>query len=276
MKDIISCSRRTDIPAFYYDKLQGWLKDKSITCVNPYYPEKEYVVDLSPEQIHSIVLWSKDFSKVADNPGYLSLYNLFFQYTITLYGSYIEPKVPTFNQTCKTLEKLINQYNSRQFNIRFDPIFFADFITSTYNSRLLLFHKLCRTLNDLGYDKSTITTSYISMYGPVKKRLGNTELEMIDCSQEDKIKFFEELWLISRSYGYDLYACANDDLTNIAGIKKAHCIDKDILTELFGKCTTSKDSGQRKSCGCVKSKDIGGYLTCNHGCVYCYANPLID
>lgn len=33
-----------------------------------------------------------------------------------------------------------------------------------------------------------------------------------------------------------------------------------------------KDKGQRECCGCVISKDIGQYDTCNHQCIYCYAN----
>ncbi|WP_203227611.1 DUF1848 family protein [Calorimonas adulescens] len=77
MLEIISCSRRTDIPAFYYDWLQECLKNKYVMVKNPY-NKSTYMVDLSPERVHSICLWSKSFANVLKNPGYLSLYNLFF------------------------------------------------------------------------------------------------------------------------------------------------------------------------------------------------------
>jgi hypothetical protein len=72
MRKVISASRRTDLPAFHYDWLQNALERGEVLLNNPRFKEKVYSVDLTPEHVHSIVLWSKDFSKVADDPGHLA------------------------------------------------------------------------------------------------------------------------------------------------------------------------------------------------------------
>jgi len=64
---IISCFRRTDIPAFYYPWLQENLKRRFVLVQNPY-SEEVFQVGLSLEKIHSIVLWSKNFGHVIGDP----------------------------------------------------------------------------------------------------------------------------------------------------------------------------------------------------------------
>ncbi|MCK4735294.1 MAG: DUF1848 family protein, partial [Methanophagales archaeon] len=54
---------------------------------------------------------------------------------------------------------------------------------------------------------------------------------------------------------------------------KAHCIDGNIIEELFYQNGSKySEKPTRKECGCTDSTDIGTYDTCPHGCIYCYAN----
>lgn len=122
MKTIISASRRTDIPTFYWDWFQTQLKQQFVYVPNPLYPEKVSRVDLTPDDIHSIVLWSKNMSNVLKNPGKINDYNLYFQYTVTGYSKTLEPYVPSYTETMGIIEELLKHYNPKQFNIRFDPI----------------------------------------------------------------------------------------------------------------------------------------------------------
>lgn len=282
-KTIISASRRTDIPAFYYEWLQDCLKNKEVTVVNPMFEINTSVVDLTPENIHSIVLWSKDMSNVLRNPGYLQDYNLYFQYTITNYSKFLEPNVPEYKDTLKILEGLLKIYHPKQFNIRFDPIIISTKGENnpTYNkpgiARLNAFNRLLSDLKTLGMDDCRLTTSYISMYGHVSKKIERSNLDIIDLNDDLQKQFFMKMADIASKYNRYIYSCSNPILEGIEGFKKGHCIDGELLNELFSasqsKATRAKDSSQRKECGCVRSKDIGNYKTqkCLFGCKYCYS-----
>ena len=279
MKTIISASRRTDIPAFYYDWLQKALHDEFVVVANPRYPEITYNVSLNPQEVHSIVLWSKDFGNVVANLGELEKYNLYFQWTITGYNQKVEPLVPRYEVSIENLAILAEKFPSKAFNIRFDPIFLsrdAEDNSSIHplESRKKALSRLCEDMKKIGLEDARITVSYLSIYGNTLNRMKSVGIDVAILNEKQEHRVMRELAEVATSYGYNLYTCANDRFKDIPNILKGHCIDADILQELYGKCSHAKDQAQRLECGCAKSRDIGGYLPCKHGCRYCYANGI--
>ena len=147
-----------------------------------------------------------------------------------------------------------------------------------------MFEKLCKDLKTLGMEDCRVTTSFLSIYNNTINIMENNGIHFLkdeNLLENNRIEIAKRLNEIAERYNRDIYTCADNNLmkyaedNNLEQFKKGHCIDSDILTELFGKCTKANDSSQRLACGCVKSRDIGGYLKCKHGCRYCYANPIL-
>ncbi|WP_456443299.1 DUF1848 family protein, partial [Caldithrix abyssi] len=62
MKDIISASRRTDIPAFYLNWFIQRIREGFVEVQNPFYPQAVKRVLLDAEQVEWIVFWSRNYS----------------------------------------------------------------------------------------------------------------------------------------------------------------------------------------------------------------------
>lgn len=277
-KIIVSASRRTDLPKFYYDWLQKVLSQGMAELSNPIFKEKTYQVNLEPENVHSLVLWSKNFQNVLNSPRHLESYNLYFQYTINNYASFLEPHVPRYTDSLGILAGLLKKYRPEQFNIRFDPIIISTkgevfpHLHQPEQARLTAFAKLCQDLSLLGMENCRLTTSYISLYGHVRKRLEKTGLDLIHLDATRQKSLLEKMVEIASKYNLQIFSCASPLLEEVPGIKKGHCIDGHLLESLFGdKISKAQDQGQRDACGCTKSSDIGSYhQVCYHGCSYCY------
>ena len=87
------------------------------------------------------------------------------------------------------------------------------------------------------------------------------------------LELAEKFSKIAFKYDLTLETCSESiDLSQFS-IAHGKCIDDKLISRIVGqKLSIDKDPNQREVCGCVKSIDIGAYNTCDHNCLYCYAN----
>ncbi len=119
--------------------------------------------------------------------------------------------------------------------------------------------------------------SFATIYPKVRNRMKKRGFIPIDPRFEKKEEILSNLSKVCDKFNVKMKACCQPDLLVIRGIEQAHCIDAFQIENLTQEeIPKIKDSGQRKGCGCFKSKDIGGYsgiFRCRHNCAYCYASP---
>lgn len=265
---IISASRRTDIPAFYMPWLINRLRAGSASYPNPF-GGQICTVSLRPNDVHSFVFWSKHYGTFLNYLDDLSEYRFICHYTITGAPRLLEPHVPDWQQEVRTLRALSERTSPRHVQWRFDPILFTPNINAAFY--LDRFRALTAALDGA---TTRCYFSFTSFYGKVERRV--REIGAYDPPLEDKLALVEAMADSAGEHGITLYACCQDFLVN-GRVQKAHCIDADLLEELFpDQALSAPHKPTREMCGCAASRDIGMYDTCAYGCVYCYANQSHD
>jgi len=271
MKRIISVSRRTDIPAFYGDWFMRRLQEGFAGVVNPFGGRK-YLVSLKPEDVACFVFWSKNFSpfienlKIVDSLGY----KFYFNYTVTSLPGVFEGGVEK-QAAIEALKQLSRMYSPRHINWRFDPIIISSMCGRDFCIRT--FEQLASEFE--GFVERCYI-SFVTEYDKVKRNFEElertTDVKIVSCGRDFKIELANELATIAENHGMQMFSCCGDYLLG-GKIQKAHCIDGNIIEDLFfPEGLRHKEKHTRKECGCTESSDIGTYDTCPHGCVYCYAN----
>lgn len=274
LKKIISVSRRTDIPAFYGKWFMRKLKEKRAGYLNPFSGQK-YIISLKKEDVLCFVFWSKNFIPFMDNLKRINElgYKFYFNYTINGYPSVFESNVEDNDLLIANLKELSELYSPEHINWRYDPIILSD--VSDIEFHLKNFENMASKME--GYVKRCLI-SFVQIYGKVKKNFDlisqNNNIKILQPISDQKIDLANEISDISAKYGIKIYSCCGDYLVNDR-IKKAHCVDGELIKSLFYNeidIPEYKIRPTRKECGCTQSTDIGTYNTCVHGCNYCYAN----
>jgi len=290
LKRVISASRRTDIPKYYPSWLAERIRDGRVEVPLPYGGWR--VISLKPEEVHTIVLWSKDFSRVlADEGGVrraLERYDqIFCHFTITGLGrSRLEPRIPHWKVAVEQIPKLIDLCGDpRRVVLRFDPILHWR-EHGRVGSNLPFAEPILKEAARWGV--KAIKISFVTLYRKVRRRClwgrhqhqhqdWDWDWDWYEPSREERLAIARELQGLAASLGLELYSCS-DPILEEAGFRSSGCIDGELLSELHPQglpAPKARDTGQRAECRCSVSADIGSYeMVCPGGCLYCYANPV--
>ncbi len=272
-KQVVSISRRTDVPWWYPDWLFQAVNKRQVWVGGPRRAARP--VDLSPERVHTLVLWSKNFAPLLAHAKLvqaLSKYDqVVCQCTITgLGGTRVEPKVPPIQEVVCQLPRLVELCQDPQrVLVRFDPIVYWREGGAAHTNVGLAdeVFKACRRAS-----VGQVRVSFATLYPKVRRRWADCRLP----AGEERWEAARSLKDLASTHGLELRSCA-DPVWEELGVPRAGCIDGALLTRLHPhgeKASTAKDPGQRQSCRCTKSVDIGSYaMVCRSGCLYCYANP---
>ena len=281
---VISASRRTDIPAFYMDWFMEQIKKGVFEVTNPY-NRRKFMVPATPDKIHTIVFWSKNFApfiKSGFGEKLLRMgYNLFFNFTINSNSPLLEPRVPSLKQRLVQLLYLSRNYDSKTINWRFDPICFFSYEEKVIKDNLHDFTRIGAWASQCGVRRCI--TSFMDHYAKIKKRIKSISgFSFIDPTLSEKIEILRKMEKILSEKKIDLYTCCEKDVMDAlpsgSNIRKSACIPNDLFVKIFGgDLSFKRDTGQRssKGCRCMISVDIGSYHLhpCYHNCLFCYANP---
>ncbi len=308
---VLSVSRATDVPAFYSEWFFNSLKRGYCRWRNPFNGVDTYVSlndvrfivfwSKNPKPLipHLTLLKEKGI-------------NCYIQYTLNDYEREgLEPGVPRLDERIDCFRELVDILGFGSVVWRFDPLILTDKIgpgdliykVGKIGAQLKGYtEKLVFSFADIA--------SYRKVKGNLmSKGISCTEWDedkMHDIARRIVLINKTEGWnyglatcgeqIDLATYGIIHNRCVDDelisriawndtDLMEYLGIKigtiEQNIFGESILPDGAWKVTDNlyavrtcgnRDSGQRKYCGCIASKDIGQYNTCLHGCLYCYAN----
>jgi hypothetical protein len=271
--NVISASRRTDLPAWYGDWFMNRIRAGFAVYRNPF-GGQEHRVSLGQAEVIAFVFWTRNpLPFLPHLERLLSLgYRACFQFTVTGYGSPLEAGVPPWPRAVKSFESVARLLGPRHVRWRYDPILVGGGFTPDFHRKN--FSHLASRLEGL---TEACHISFVQFYRKTRRNLDELEersgIRIADPEETVKTELAVELRSIAASRGIRLLSCCTPVLDR-AGVEQGACVDAGWIRALRPDLPDLrlKIRPSRKGCLCAESRDIGAYDTCLGGCVYCYAN----
>ena len=271
--NVISASRRTDVPAFYWCWFMNRVDAGFCDVANPFNSRQVRRVSLRPADVAAIVFWTRDARPMIADIAQLEAagYAFYVQYTLNGYPRELEPGAPERAESVAALRALSSRLGPDRVIWRYDPIVFSTATPADYHVEQ--FSALARELRGA---VNAVTISFCDPYGKTRRNFARLSNELGWSFEAGVPEQHAALagWLAEAAAesSMQLSTCAEAAL-RVPGVRSGHCIDPDLLSRLRPDLDLHlRAAPTRTGCGCVESVDIGAYDTCVCGCVYCYAN----
>jgi DNA repair photolyase len=261
---IINTGCRTDIPAYFSEWFFNRIKEGYVYVRNPYYKNQVMKYRLTPDVVDCLSFCTKNPGPMLPRIHEIDAFRQFWFVTITPYGKEIEPNVPDKEKVIEDFKKLSENIGAEKIGWRYDPIFITD--KYTLKNHIENFEKMATEL--AGYTHDCII-SFIDLYEKTKRNFPGVKA----VTKEEHIALAKEFVRIGKKYDIKIKTCVEGQELSKFGIDCSGCMTKSVIEKAIG---VSLKFHQKKStrggCNCLLGNDIGAYNTCDHGCVYCYAN----
>ncbi len=275
---ILSASRATDIPGLYGDWFVKHLTKGYFVKRNPFNGTLSKVLT---DRTELIVFWTKYAKSFMKHLNIIEsiIPDYYFQFTLNDYDSVFEPGIPTFEERLENFKELSNRVGRERVIWRFDPLFLS---TGLGVDQLIdRIYYVAERIHPFT-DKLVISFIDIDPYLKVRRKLNQSAIKFRAFNNDEIIEFSERIRSLGELFNRGIATCGEAVDLSMYGIQKNKCIDDALISSSFShnrnlqeyihiKCNL-KDRGQRKSCACIVSTDIGFYNTCTRQCIYCYAN----
>ena len=261
---ILNTGLRTDIPGFFSEWFYNRIDDGFVYVRNPYAKNQIYSYRLDPELIDCIIFCTKNPKPMFENLEKIDKFNQYWHITITPYEKEIEPNVPPMNDVLESFKYLSKKLGKENVTLRYDPIFINE--KYTLEKHIESFEYIINSLS--GYTTEAII-SFIDLYEKTKRNFPKAR----EVTKDERLKLGKEFAQIGKKNNITIKTCVEGSELDKFGIDSSGCMTKEVIERAINKnLNVPKQKARNGECYCLLNNDIGEYNTCDHGCLYCYAN----
>lgn len=290
--NIISASRRTDIPHYFAD----WFRKRRRAGFAEYRTvfgggkRGAFRASLDPGDVLGYLFWTKYAAPFHGELEDLRTEGIpyVFQYTITGYGKEIQPGIPEQDRAADDFRKVADALpGPAAIQWRYDPIIVSPAYSCDWHR-----DNFTRIAHQLQAHARVVNVSFIEPYfkaianapdwkeirwrrpDPERQKKAFMEYPGLLTTGADETALLADLSRIARERGMELRICCGNE--HGASFPSASCCGLELFEpygdELLKKVSARAAGPSRPGCRCLKSVDIGMDATCPGGCFYCYGN----